>query len=119
MMFIDIFGNQPEMIPDGKDFNQVIDFLKKNGFYEGNNSHEHWKSFGKFHEKFYFRVNIQQRRIAPELLPFVFEYTYRVRVKITDTRIVSNEMSKNFRDALCVAFTNAFNEKESIWRYRK
>ena len=109
MMFIDVFGIPPEMIPNGRNFNDVVDFMKKNGFREERGSLSNWKNFVKVHDDIYFLLRIQQHLMNAKSCDFIYEYTYEMTVRIIGTPMSFKEKDKNLRNALCNAFAKAQN----------
>ena len=105
MKFIDVFGISPEMVPSGGDFNDVINFMKKNNFMEERGSLINWKNFVKVHDDIYFLLRIQRRLIDAKS----YEYTYEMTVKILGIPMFFEEKDKNLRKALCNAFAKAQN----------
>lgn len=109
MEFIDMFGISPEMVPDGRNFNDVVKFMKSNGFREERGSLSNCKYFVKLHGDMYFLLRIQQHRIGGKSCVFIYEYAYEMTVRIMGTPMSFNEKDKNLRNALCNAFAKAQN----------
>lgn len=102
MRFIDIFGVPPERLPDGKDIDDVIGFLKAGKFRE-EFVKTCWRGFSRSYGRFFLWVKIYNASVSPKASHFKHAYTYEMTLRTVGDPTWFQRKYDNFRQGIIEA----------------